>query len=65
MLKRSGIPEVWGADIHQPAVECAAKNVAQNPAVGPIQLLQSDLFSQFPAGVRFDLIIFNQPFGPG
>ncbi len=64
-LKRAGIGDVWGSDIHQPAVDCAARNAQLNRHVGPITLLRSDLFDQFPDSLRFDLIVFNQPFGPG
>jgi release factor glutamine methyltransferase len=64
-LKRSGVPEVWAADIHGPAVDCARKNAEQNDKVGPIHIVQSDLFESIPATVKFDLIVFNQPFGPG
>jgi release factor glutamine methyltransferase len=64
-LKQAGIGEVWGSDIHQPAVDCAARNAQLNRHVGPITLLRSDLFDQFPDSLRFDLIVFNQPFGPG
>lgn len=64
-LKRGGVPEVWASDIHAPAVACARANVAQNAEVGPITTVQSDLFENIPTGKRFDLIIFNQPYGPG
>ena len=64
-LKRSGVPEVWASDIHGPAVECTRNNEKQNAWVGPINVVQSDLFESIPAAVRFDLIVFNQPFGPG
>ena len=64
-LKRSGVAEVWASDIHRPALECTARNRQLNPHVGPITLIQSDLFDQFPNTIRFDLIVFNQPFGPG
>ncbi len=64
-LKRSGVPEVWASDIHGPAVDCARKNTEQNKNVGPIHIVQSDLFDNIPAAVKFDLIVFNQPFGPG
>ena len=65
MLKRHGAEVVWGADIHPLAVECARKNAAQNPDVGPVTFVQSDLFASIPAPIKFDLIVFNQPFGPG
>jgi release factor glutamine methyltransferase len=64
-LKRSGIPEVWASDIHHPAVECTQKNIEQNKWVGTIHVVQSDLFENIPATVKFDMIVFNQPFGPG
>ncbi|MEZ5540424.1 MAG: class I SAM-dependent methyltransferase [Pseudomonadota bacterium] len=64
-MKRSGIPEVWAADIHAPAIECARRNVALNAALGPVHVVHSDLFEQIPAAVKFDLVVFNQPFGPG
>ena len=64
-LKRSGVPEVWASDIHGPAVDCARKNAVYNDRVGPIHIVQSDLFENIPATVKFDLVVFNQPFGPG
>jgi release factor glutamine methyltransferase len=64
-MKRSGVPEVWASDIHGPAVTCARRNMRLNEEVGPIHVVQSDLFENIPATVRFDLVIFNQPFGPG
>lgn len=64
-LKRSGVSEVWASDIHGPAVECACRNVKLNERVGPVHVLQSDLFENIPATVKFDLVVFNQPFGPG
>jgi release factor glutamine methyltransferase len=64
-LKRSGVPEVWASDIHGPAVDCTRKNAKQNERVGPVHAVQSDLFENVPAKVKFDLVVFNQPFGPG
>jgi release factor glutamine methyltransferase len=64
-MKRSGVPEVWASDIHEPAVECARRNVEMNAEVGPIHVVHSDLFENIPATVKFDLVVFNQPFGPG
>ncbi|MGB7932622.1 MAG: class I SAM-dependent methyltransferase [Gammaproteobacteria bacterium] len=64
-LERSGVQEVWASDIHGPAVECTRKNVEQNESVGPIHVVQSDLFENIPSTVKFDLVVFNQPFGPG
>lgn len=64
-LKRSGVPEVWASDIHAPAVDCARKNAERNESVGPVHVVQSDLFENIPVTVKFDLVVFNQPFGPG
>jgi release factor glutamine methyltransferase len=64
-LKRSGVPEVWASDIHGPAIECARRNVKLNERVGPVHVVQGDLFENVPAAVKFDLVVFNQPFGPG
>jgi release factor glutamine methyltransferase len=64
-LKRSGVSEVWASDIHEPAVECARRNVQMNPSVGPVHVVQGDLFENIPTNLKFDLIVFNQPFGPG
>ena len=64
-LKRSGVPEVWASDIHTPAVRCARHNAQQNERDGQIHVVESDLFENIPASVIFDLVVFNQPFGPG
>jgi release factor glutamine methyltransferase len=64
-LKQAGVADVWASDIHSPAIDCTARNRTLNPHVGQITVLQSDLFDQFPTSARFDLIVFNQPFGPG
>lgn len=64
-LRRSGIREVWAADIHRPAIVNTQRNLQLNPQVGPITVVQSDLFDAIPPRQRFDLIVFNQPFGPG
>jgi len=64
MLKRNGTPRVWASDIHGPAVACAKGNVRRNAWVGPVEVVQGDLFAAIPASVKFDLILFNQPFGP-
>jgi glycosyltransferase involved in cell wall biosynthesis/SAM-dependent methyltransferase len=64
-MKRAGIEEVWAADVHEPAVICARRNVAQNFDSTAIHVLQSDLFKSISPEITFDLIVFNQPFGPG
>lgn len=63
-LKQSGALDVWAADVHGPAVECARRNVARNPHVGPVTVVRSDLFDAIPASLTFDLVAFNQPFAP-
>ena len=65
MLERQGVPEIWASDVHRPAIACTRKNVQANAPAASITVVQSDLFDKFPASVRFDLIVFNQPFGPG
>jgi release factor glutamine methyltransferase len=64
-LKQAGVPEVWAADVHDPAVACTRKNAEANAHLGPIHVTQSDLFKNLRKDLRFDLIVFNQPFGPG
>jgi release factor glutamine methyltransferase len=65
MLERQLVPEIWAVDCHAPAVACARKNVQRNARTTAITVIQSDLFDQIPPSVKFDLIVFNQPFGPG
>ena len=65
MLHRQGVSQVWASDIHPPAVACARKNVQQNAAQSSIRVVHSDLFENIPVTLQFDLIVFNQPFGPG
>src|ERR1700693_1793735 len=64
-LKRAGAVEVWATDIHEPAVACARANGELNPEAAPITVLQSDVFDSVPRTVKFDLIVFNQPYAPG
>jgi release factor glutamine methyltransferase len=63
-LKQQGVCEVWATDVHGPAISCTRKNLEQNPHVGPITTVVSDLFDAIPPSLRFDLIVFNQPFAP-
>jgi release factor glutamine methyltransferase len=63
-LKQQGVPDVWALDVHEPAIACARKNHEQNPHVGPLTIAVSDLFDAVPPGLRFDLVLFNQPFAP-
>lgn len=63
-LAQLGVPEVWAADVHHPAVACARENVGRNGDAGPVTVVRSDLFEAIPISLRFDLIVFNQPFAP-
>lgn len=62
--RQGGAAEVWATDIHPPAVECARRNVAANPELGPVHVVEGDLFSAIPKDLRFELIVFNQPYSP-
>lgn len=64
VLAQLGVGAVWAADVHDPAVACARGNVARNQHAGPVTVVRSDLFEAMPASLRFDLIVFNQPFAP-
>ena len=63
-LKRYGAKEVSAIDISARAVECTRKNIELNTHLKPIMTLQSNLFEKMTADVKFDLIVFNQPFFP-
>jgi release factor glutamine methyltransferase len=63
-LKQDGVRDVWALDVHEPAVSCTSKNHEQNAHVGPLTIAVSDLFNAVSPSIRFDLIVFNQPFAP-
>ena len=63
-LKKMGVPEVWAADYHEPAIECARKNALRQKNFGEITIVLSDLFENIPPEQVFDLIIFNHPYAP-
>jgi len=63
VLRKRGVQNVWAVDIHEPAVACTRLNVARN-GVPDIHIHESDLFAAVDPGVRFDLIVFNQPYYP-
>jgi release factor glutamine methyltransferase len=63
-MRRLGVPTVWAADIHPLAVGCCRKNCERNSHLLPVTVVQSDLFENIPAELRFDLIVFNQPYFP-
>ncbi len=52
---------VYGVDIAQTAIMLAQEN-AKNNTIENAYFLQSDLFEQIPADVKFDLIISNPPY---
>jgi release factor glutamine methyltransferase len=64
VMRRLGCPDVWALDIHPAAVACCRKNVERNAPLGPIEVRQSDLFSNVPIGKSFDLVTFHQPYFP-
>lgn len=63
VMKRQGASEVWALDIHPPAVACARANAIKN-GFGDIHVEQSDLFEAISPSVKFDMIVFNQPYYP-
>ena len=52
---------VYAVDIADSALVLAQKN-AQNNQIFNITFLKSDLFTQLPSGINFDLIISNPPY---
>jgi ribosomal protein L3 glutamine methyltransferase len=54
--------EIYAADISSEVLEVAKINVAKYDLAQQIHLLQSDVFSNIPAGQTFDLIISNPPY---
>ena len=63
-LKQQGVPDVWALDVHEAAIACTKRNLEQNPHAGPLTVARSNLFDAVPPFVRFDLVVFNQPFAP-
>ena len=63
-MKRDGAAEVWASDNHPAAVDCARRNVRRNAGVGPVHVVQGDLFEAVPRRLRFDLVTFHQPYAP-
>lgn len=62
-MRKRGVPVVWALDVHGPAVECSRANAKRN-GLEDVRVEQSDLFSAIDEGVKFDLIVFNQPYYP-
>ncbi|MGE5556386.1 MAG: HemK2/MTQ2 family protein methyltransferase [Methanocella sp.] len=54
---------VLAVDLNPYAVRCAKMNAKLN-GVNNVDFLQSDLFSAFSSGVKFDLVLFNAPYLP-
>ncbi len=61
-LRRLGVEEVWAADKSAIAVACARRNVEANPTLKPLTVVESDLFAALPDDLRFDLVVFHQPY---
>ena len=54
--------QVIAVDINPFAIFCARKNVRRNGLTNRIIVFYSDLFSNIPANLRFDIITFNMPY---
>ncbi len=54
---------VLGVDISPSAVKCAEANARAN-GIANANFIISDLFSEIPAGQKFDFILFNPPYLP-
>jgi 16S rRNA G1207 methylase RsmC len=65
VMSRNGVPHVYAADVHPPAVTCTLENVQKNPEVPPIKVRLSNLFENFEEDIQFDLIVFNHFYRPG
>lgn len=63
-LKKMGVSEVWASDIHTPAIECTKDNIKKYKEFGEINVIESNLFENIRSGIKFELIIFNHPYGP-
>jgi release factor glutamine methyltransferase len=61
-MRGHGFRDVWAVDIDPQAVACTRMNLDRNPQLKPIEVRQSDLFSNVPPDQKFDVITFNQPF---
>jgi len=55
---------VVAVDLSPYAIRCAKDNAKLNHVDGKVAFLQSDLFSAFYEGVRFDVVLFNAPYLP-
>ena len=62
-MRRLGAEVVYALDRNGAAVECTRENAARN-GWNDIRVMQSDLFSAVPSGMRFDMIVFNQFYYP-
>lgn len=64
LMRKCGIHTVWATDIHAPAINCTLENIKLNEQFSPIHTVKSDLFSEIPNHIQFDLIVFNHPYYP-
>lgn len=53
---------VTACDVSRGAIDCAARNAAANGLEGAVEFVESDLFSAFGEGARFDVIVSNPPY---
>jgi release factor glutamine methyltransferase len=58
--------EVWASDISEEALNVAKENqkLVPNPSATEISFLASNLFSEFPKELTFDVILSNPPYIP-
>ncbi len=56
--------EVYLADINLQSVAAAQANARQHQVQDRVKILESNLFENFPRGIKFDLILFNPPYLP-
>jgi HemK-like putative methylase len=56
--------EVYLADINLRAIAAAQANARQHQVQDRVKILESNLFENFPRGIKFDLILFNPPYLP-
>ena len=60
-LAKAGANNLVATDVYEPAVLAAQSNLAMN-GIHHVSTHQSDLFSAFESGVKFDVVMFNLPF---
>ncbi|MBV8838458.1 MAG: methyltransferase [Alphaproteobacteria bacterium] len=62
---RTGAVHVDAIDINPNAARAAAQNARENGLSKAVSAICSDLFSEVPAGLRYDVIVTNPPYFAG